>query len=147
MRYLLTLALLALAPSAGAETLIAAATIRSKTVLGPEHLAVVPGNVPGALSDPAEAIGQESRVVLYAGRPIRASDLGPPALVDRNEVVPLIYRHGALAIATEGRALDRAAAGDSLRVLNLASRNTVTGTLDAAGRVHVGDLPDPSETQ
>jgi flagella basal body P-ring formation protein FlgA len=137
--------LLALAGPAAADTLVAAATIRSKTVLGPEHLAVVPESVPGALTDPAEAIGKEARVVLYAGRPIRPPDIGPPALVDRNEVVPLIYRHAGLTIETEGRALDRAAAGEAVRVLNLSSRNTVTGTLDARGRVHVGDRPDATE--
>ncbi len=145
MRLLPAVILLALCRTAGAETLVAAATIRSHTVLGPDHVVVVQETVPGALSDPEAAIGLETRVVLYAGRPIRPTDLGPPALVDRNQVVPLIYRHGTLAIATEGRALDRAAAGEAVRVLNLSSRNTVTGILDMQGRVHVGDLPDPTE--
>jgi flagella basal body P-ring formation protein FlgA len=127
-----------LAAPVPAETLVAAATIRARTILGPEHLVVVPDPVPGAFSDPVEAIGQEARVVLYAGRPIRPGDVGPPALVDRNQVVPLIYLHGRIAIETEGRALDRAAEGEAVRVLNLTSRATVTGVLDAAGRVHVG---------
>jgi flagella basal body P-ring formation protein FlgA len=145
MRVAPLLLLAALAPPARAETLIAAATIRSHTVLAPEHLAVVPETVPGALADPTKAIGLETRVVLYAGRPIRAADLGPPALIDRNQIVPLIYRQNGLAIETEGRALDRAAAGEAVRVLNLASRNTVTGILDAQGRVHVGDVPQTTE--
>jgi len=145
MRVLSVVILLALARAAGADTLVAAATIRSQTVLGPQHVVVVQETVPGALSKPEAAIGLETRVVLYAGRPIRPTDLGPPALVDRNQIVPLIYRHGTLAIATEGRALGRAAAGEAVRVLNLSSRNTVTGILDGEGRVHVGDLPEPTE--
>jgi flagella basal body P-ring formation protein FlgA len=115
-------------------------------VLGPEHLAVVQETVPGALKDPAEAIGMEARAVLYAGRPIRPTDIGPPALVDRNEIVRLVYLRSGLDIETQGRALDRAAAGEPVRVLNLASRNTVTGVLAGDGRVHVGapmDLEEP----
>jgi len=145
MRVLSVVILLALARAAGADTLVAAATIRSQTVIGAEHLALVDGRVPGALADPAEAIGLETRVVLYAGRPIRPTDLGPPALIDRNQIVPLVYRHGTLAIETEGRALDRAAAGEAVRVINLASRTTVVGVLDRRGRVHVGDTPEEPE--
>jgi flagella basal body P-ring formation protein FlgA len=43
-----------------------------------------------------------------------------------------------LLIATEGRALARGGAGDYLRVLNLSSRNTITGRVDKSGAVVVG---------
>ena len=127
-----------LAAPAAAEPLGAAGTIRSKTVIGPEHLAMVPETIPGALSDPADALGLETRVAIYAGRPIRRGDLGPPAVVDRNQIVALVFHSAGLAIQTEGRSLDRAAAGEPVRALNLASRNAVSGIADAAGRIHVG---------
>jgi flagella basal body P-ring formation protein FlgA len=130
-------------PAALAETVIAAATIRPGTVLGPEHLALSDASVPGALSRPDEALGLEARVVLYAGRPVRAADLGPPALVDRNQIVTLVYADAGLAIETTGRALDRAAAGEAVRALNLASRSTVTGIVDDRGRIRVGHSPTP----
>lgn len=144
MRALL-LALLSLAApaAASADTVVAAATIRPGTVLGPEHLALADGTVPGALSRPEEALGLEARVVLYAGRPVRAADLGPPALVDRNQIVTLVYADAGLAIETAGRALDRAAAGEAVRALNLASRSTVTGIVDDRGRIRVGHSPAP----
>jgi len=138
----LALALLLLsAVPAAAESLVAAATIRSKTVIGPEHLALSPERFAGALSDPADALGLEARVAIYAGRPIRAADLGPPAVVDRNQIVTLVFHSAGLAIQTEGRALDRGAAGERVRALNLASRNNVTGIADEAGRIHVGPAP------
>ncbi|NBC96136.1 MAG: flagellar basal body P-ring formation protein FlgA [Deinococcus-Thermus bacterium] len=144
MRGLMLAAALMAAP-ASAETLVAAATVRSQTVLDSRHVAVVDEDVPGALTTPEEAIGMEARVVLYAGRPIRAADVGPPALVDRNQIVPLLYHRGGLAIRTDGRALDRAAAGEAVRALNLASRSTVTGVLDDRGRIHVGARPGDRE--
>ena len=50
-------------------------------------------------------------MAIYAGRPVRPGDLGPPALVERNQLVPLVYQPGGLAISTEGRALGRGGGG------------------------------------
>lgn len=129
---------LTLAGPAAAESLVAARTIRSMSVIEPEDLTLVDRNVPGALSDPQDALGQEARVMLYAGRPIRARDIGPPALVGRNQLVELVFERGGLLILTDGRALDRAAAGERVRVMNLTSKTTVSGIVLASGAVLVG---------
>jgi flagella basal body P-ring formation protein FlgA len=135
-RFLLLLALLP--PPALAESLIATRTIRAQTVLEPQDMALVAALIPGALARVEEAVGQEARVTLYAGRAIRPGDLGPPALVQRNQIVTLVYRRGALGITAEGRALDRGGLGDDIRVMNLASRSTITGRVAADGSVVVG---------
>ena len=138
MRGLTIIALaLCLAPPVAAETLVAAHTIRAQAILGPDDLALSDATLPGALTDPADAIGLEARVVRYAGRPIRPGDLGPPATVTRNQTVTLLYRKGGLTIATEGRALGRGGAGDAVRVMNTASRSTVTVTVTDTGAVLV----------
>ena len=130
--------LVALAGPSSADTLVTTRVLRAQALIAPEDLAVVPGTVAGALSAPDQAIGQEARVTLYPGRPIAADDIGPPAIVERNQIVPLAYRAGGLAILTEGRALARGGAGDTIRVMNLASRSTVTGRVRADGTVVVG---------
>ena len=119
------------------ETLVASHTLRSRSMISAADLAVIPETVTGALKDPADAIGLEARVMLYAGRPIRPDDLGPPARIERNEVVMLLYRQGPLSITAEGRSLARAAVGESARAMNLESRATVTGTVDPHGRILV----------
>ncbi|MEL6958408.1 MAG: flagellar basal body P-ring formation chaperone FlgA, partial [Pseudomonadota bacterium] len=91
----------------------------------------------GALSDPTLAVGLEARVALYAGRPIRPGDIGPPAVVERNQIIPLVFANSVITITTEGRALDRAGPGDFIRVMNLSSRITVTARIDATGAAHV----------
>jgi flagella basal body P-ring formation protein FlgA len=68
---------------------------------------------------------------------VRTGDVGPPTLVERNQVVPLIYLRGGLEIMTEGRSLDRAGIGDHVRVMNLASRATVSGRVTARGQILV----------
>jgi len=121
----------------GEPAVIATRPIPSRTVLTAADVALRPSPFGGGLADPAEAIGMETRVALYAGRPIRAEDIGPPALVERNALVLLRYERGALVITAEGRALDRGALGDRIRVTNLSSRQTVVGRIAADGAVEV----------
>ena len=133
---LLALTLCGSAPAL-ADALIATHTIRAQTVLTAEDFALVAADIPGALTDPASAVGQEARVTLYAGRPISAADIGAAALVERNQTVALVYRSGGLSILTEGRALARGGPGDVIKVMNLSSRATVTGTINPDGSVAV----------
>ena len=138
LRFLLILLLLSVTGRVWADTLVATGLIRGQSVIGPGDVALVEGRVPGALSDPAAAVGMEARVNLYPDRPIRPTDLRAPAVVERNEIVTLRYDQNGLLIVAEGRVLDRAGVGDRVRVLNLASRNTVTGTVLAPGLIGVG---------
>lgn len=133
---LILLLLLAAAP-ASAEILVPARTIPAQSVIGPGDIVTSDLVIPGALSDPAAVIGMEARVALYPGRPIVAADLGLPATVERNSILPLVYASAGLHISTEGRALDRAGPGDVIRVMNLASRTTVTARIGADGAAYV----------
>jgi flagella basal body P-ring formation protein FlgA len=123
----LTAAFLSVTAPALAESLVAARTIRAQSVLGPEDVMLSDSVIPGALTDISQVVGREARTVIYPGRPIHPADLGVPALVARNQIVPLQYVNGTLSITVEGRALGRGAAGERIRVMNLASRTTVTG--------------------
>ncbi|WP_371931059.1 flagellar basal body P-ring formation chaperone FlgA [Roseovarius sp. MMSF_3281] len=129
--------LLALGAPAMADTVLAARTIRAQSIIGPGDVMVKPVEIPGAATTPEAVIGLEARVSLYAGRPIRMGDLGKPALVDRNQIVPLIFERNGLRITTEGRSLGRAGAGEVVRVMNMSSRNTVSGRVLPDGRIMV----------
>jgi flagellar basal body P-ring formation protein FlgA len=134
--------LLGFALPALAESVIATRVIRAKTVLSVTDLAQVAAEIPGALKELTEAIGMEARVTLYPGRAVHATDIGPPAIVERNQIVSLHYRKARLLIVTEGRAMERGGEGDVVRVMNLASRNAVFGRIAADGSVHVGPTPE-----
>lgn len=122
---------------AAADSIVATRTIRAQTVLTAEDFTLVDADIPGALTDPVAVVGQEARVTLYAGRPIVASDLVSAALVERNQTVSLVFRSAGLSILTEGRALTRGGVGDQIKVMNLASRMTVTGIIGTDGTVLV----------
>ena len=120
-----------------ADSLIAARTLQARSVLMLEDMMLVAADLPGALTSADLAVGQETRIAIYAGRPILASALGPAALVERNQTVLLLYQTQGLTISTEGRALDRGAEGERIRVMNLASKTTVSGIIGPGGVISV----------
>lgn len=134
----LILALVPAATPAWADTVVAARTIRAQTILAPGDVRLVPGDVAGTYSALEDVLGQEARVALYAGRPVRQNEVGPPAVIERNQAVTLSYLASGLVITAEGRALGRAGVGDRLKVMNLDSRRTITGTVHDNGTVTVG---------
>lgn len=138
------LAFLLMVTPAMADIVVPTRTIRSQAILGSGDVQVIQGDAPGTYISLDEVVGQEARVVLYAGRPIRIEDLGPPALVDRNQIVTIYYIAGPLVIAAEARSLSRGGVGDAVRLMNLSSRNTVTGIIRSDGTVTVSSPSIPS---
>ncbi|KPA20333.1 MAG: flagellar basal body P-ring formation chaperone FlgA [Shimia sp.] len=136
-RLLVILSLVFGASAASADIIVATQIIRANSIITSDVIGVKRGTAQGVYDDPAEVLGQEARKSLYPGRPIKAGDVGPPALVDRNQIVTLIFDGSGIQIATEGRALDRGGVGEQLRVMNMGSRSTVTGTVMSDGTVRV----------
>ena len=132
---LLFLLLLVCAP-AHADRIEAVRVIRAHEIIAPGDVVQRAGPRAGGPSL-EDIIGQEARVALYPGRPISGGDVTAPAVVERNQMVPLVYMRGGLRIETEGRALARAGPGDYVRVMNLASRTTVSGRVTAGGQIEV----------
>ena len=137
MKRAILLVLMLAAPDLGAEILVPVRTIRAKEIIGAEDIAFKDVEIVGALSDPRDVIGQEARVSLYAGRPVHFGDIGPPAIVSRNDIVTLVFAQGSLRIMTEGRSLGRGAEGETVRAMNLSSRTTVTGRVQSDGSIEV----------
>ncbi|SDY44377.1 flagella basal body P-ring formation protein FlgA [Jannaschia faecimaris] len=131
----LILFLLVSAGPAAAQSVMALHAVRAGTTLSGEDLAFHDADATDGFSDPRDVIGLEARVNLYPGRPILTRDVGLPTVVERNEIVPLIFKRRGLSITLEGRALGRAGAGETVRVMNLSSRNTVIGVATETGQV------------
>jgi flagellar basal body P-ring formation protein FlgA len=123
--------------TAMAESLVALRTIPARSVIASADIAPVDAVIAGAVTDITMAIGQEARITLYAGQPILQDNLSAPALVERNQIVTLVFDVGNLTISAEGRALDRAGLGEPVRAMNLSSRTTVRGIVGAGGTVLV----------
>lgn len=126
-----------MATSAHADIVVASRIIKAQEILTAADLVMGEGEDPNLISTPSDIVGMEARITLYAGRAIRIEDLVRPAVVDRNQTVEMIYTRGALTISASGRSLDRAATGETIRVINNSSRITVSARVTAPGRVSV----------
>ncbi len=137
LAYLICPALLLWPAMVVPDTLVATRLIRATDILRPGDVAFAAPPVVGAASDPDQVIGLEARVAIYPGRPVRLADLGPAAVIERNDIVRMLYRRNGLMILSEGRAMARAALGESVTVMNLSSRQSVQGVVTASGLVEV----------
>lgn len=128
---------LALLPGAAvAGGLGAARTLPVGSVIAAGDLTVIDTDRPG-LTDPSAAIGMQTRITIYEGRPLHANMLQAPRVIGRNQIVRLSFQRGALRIDTEARALSDGAAGELIRVMNMGSRSTVTAQVMPDGTLTV----------
>ena len=130
---------LALLPGATAlaDTVVAKHLIRPKSIISSQDILVTSATLPNGFAMPEEVIGLEAKALIYPGRPLGAHNLRPPAIIERNAIVTIHFARKGLAITTEGRALDRAAMGETVKVMNLDSRSTLTGLAMSDGSVLV----------
>lgn len=122
---------------ATAETVVAARTIRANAIILPSDVTMSTAEIPNGFGRVDDVVGQEARQILYAGRPVFLDSIGPPAIVTRNQIVRLSFAGTGLSITTDGRALERGAVGDRIRIMNLSSRATLFGHVEADGSVKV----------
>ncbi len=91
----------------------------------------------------AEAVGKALRHFTAAGEPLAAADLTAPVVVERNARVSMRLAMPGLSVTAQGIALDAGAVGQSVRVLNPASRAIIAAEVAGPGMVQVlpGSMP------
>ena len=91
------------------------------------------------VTDPTQLIGTSPRVRLRAGEPVRQGDTRPPIVVARNATVSIVLETGTMRFTVLGRALDEGARGQTIRITNLQSRQTIEAVVVGPDQGH-----DPS---
>jgi flagella basal body P-ring formation protein FlgA len=71
---------------------------------------------------------------------LRDSDLEKAKIIDRNEMVLIVYQSPLITVTTRGKALMSGAMGDLIDVANLQSKHTIQATVIGDGRVAVGTI-------
>ncbi len=91
----------------------------------------------GYITEPGEAIGQETRRNFTKGDPFRVSALTPPKVVKRGDAVVVEASTGGIAVITPGEALADGRVGQQIRVKNSRSERTIKAVVVGPGRVEV----------
>lgn len=111
------------------------------TVLTAEDLTVKTVNVStlsGELvTDPAVAVGKQTRTTLRAGACLRSGMLTAPPLVQRGDRVKIMAGSGKLSVCTMGIAKASGGKGDQIQVENIVSNKTVVGRVTGEATVEV----------
>jgi flagella basal body P-ring formation protein FlgA len=139
IKHLLFALIATMGASAFADVVVPTRTIRADAVILEKDVTLQDGAQADVFARLHDVIGQEARVVLYAGRPIRLDEIGPPAIVSRNQIIGAYFEGSGLRIATEARALERGGVGDFVRVMNLASRATLVGQVQRDGTIRINN--------
>ncbi|MCA0922616.1 flagellar basal body P-ring formation chaperone FlgA [Pseudooceanicola nanhaiensis] len=90
-----------------------------------------------AVTDSAELEGMQVRRMLQQGRPVMLQSVMQPLVIGRGDKVSIRYNDGLLALSAPGRALQDAHRGQELRIVNLVSNTSLTGTATGEGIVEV----------
>lgn len=137
MRHLMILALVTLPAPAFTDSVIATQTLRPKEVISPQSVQLQQADIAGAAQGLDDVIGAEVKRAVYSGQPVLTSNLTRAALVERNQIVAATFTLNGLTIATEARAMERGAAGDVIRAMNLTSRAPIRAEVMEDGRLKV----------
>jgi flagella basal body P-ring formation protein FlgA len=95
---------------------------------------------PGAAQAVEGVVGQALRRPANADQPLLLADLAAPVAVERGQTVTMVFEIPGMVLTAQGRAMEAAARGASVPVMNLASRTVVEAQVVAPGRVRVGGL-------
>lgn len=82
-------------------------------------------------------LGMQLRRPMRAGMPIRVADIVKPDFVVRDQAVTIIYQVPGVYLTTRGKAIESGAEGDTVSVINLQSKRTLTGIVTGRGQVTI----------
>ncbi|MCF4152436.1 flagellar basal body P-ring formation chaperone FlgA [Dethiosulfovibrio sp. F2B] len=89
--------------------------------------------------DPKDLVGMTVERDMARGDPFTVRITEEPELVRTGDIVRLLYRSGSLLVSTSGRAMDRGALGDRIKVRNDKTRKIVFGIVTGPGTVEVSE--------
>lgn len=92
---------------------------------------------PGTAQRAEDVIGRQMRRPIGSELPFMLVDLVAPVVVAKNQPVLMLLEAPGLALTAQGRAMEAAAMGERVTVMNLASRSVVEAEAIGPGRVRV----------
>jgi flagella basal body P-ring formation protein FlgA len=101
----------------------------------PVHLTRLSGN---SLTDAEQLVGRMAKRPLKAGQILRQSDVAMSPVIRKNDLIRLVVKTGQMTLTVQGKALQDAALGQTVRVINTNSNRQLTGTVIDAGTVAIG---------
>lgn len=84
-----------------------------------------------------DLVGMVPRRPLRAGEPIRGNDLAKPILVEKNQIISVVYSAPGVTLSMRGRAQSSGSKGETIRVQNLSSKRFIEGTVTGPAQITI----------
>ena len=108
----------------------------SEADVGWTELRLAPGT--RGIAETMDAVlGQAARRPLRPGDPLQEADLTAPIIVQKGTLVTMVLQAPGLVLTSTGRALENAAIGEAVRVMNPHSKRTIDATVIGPDQVRV----------
>jgi len=82
-----------------------------------------------AVTDPKQLVGMTARRPLRPNQMLRVNDIAMAPTIHRGNVVTLMVQTENMTLTVQGRALEDAALGQPIRVVNTMSNKSLTGVV------------------
>ncbi len=96
------------------------------------------------ITDSAGLTGMAAKRPLRAGVPLRVTDIAPPQIIKKGDLITIAFETPGLSLSIRGKALEDAILGQSIRVMNTQTNRTFEGVATAAGYVLVSPPAPPA---
>lgn len=124
------------------QYLTTARAISAGEQLAPEDLTEVTGDLgllpAGTVQSVTEAVGKTLRNSVGAGRTLRLDQLRSPLVIQQGQQVKVRYIGTGFSASADGKALNRAAVGDMVRV-RMPGGRTISGTAKEDGTIEINN--------
>lgn len=84
-----------------------------------------------------QLIGMSPRRGIAALKPIASSDVASPVVVKKGEIVTMVLQNSEMTLTTQGKALENGAVGETVRIVNPSSGQSVEGVVTAVKTVSI----------
>jgi flagella basal body P-ring formation protein FlgA len=126
------------------EVLTYARSLMAGEVVQPADLvwakaAAAPADAPG---DAEAIIGQAAKRPLRAGAVVQARDVGTAQVIRSGDIVTVSFDSDGVSLSMQGKAMGAAGVGDTLAVMNPASKKIVQTVATGPGQAVVGPAAD-----
>jgi len=101
----------------------------------------------GAARDANELIGKTVRRPMRAGSAALPRDVSAPQVIRKDDMVEVVYTDGGVSLSLQGKAMNPAAVGEPLGVVNLSSKKVFQAVAAGPGKAIVGPGAESLRTQ
>lgn len=91
----------------------------------------------GAIINEKDLINMTPRRLVQAGKPVISNELQPPKMVERGDLITLVFANGPMILTVKGKSLQPGSLGDTIRVSNAESNKNLQGIVTAHREVTI----------